>query len=281
LSLFSNRNYSLMNWVGAALAMGMFGIFLPLTIYFQSVLGYPALNAGLAIAPMPLMSMVTAPFAGRLADRVGGKYILMTGLSLFACGMAYIALVARPDSQWYDFLPGLILGGLGMGCTFAPLVTVAMRNIQPQMAGAASGVLNTTRQVGGAVGLAVVGAVLQRQLTIALHDEAVKRSSSLPAGFRQPFVDAFNSVAKSGLQVGRGQTGAQLPAGIPPQVAAQLRQLFHDVFLAGYVDAMRPTIAVAIGFLAVAAVSCVFIVRRKRPAVAEPVTAEQALPAAS
>jgi EmrB/QacA subfamily drug resistance transporter len=282
LSLFSNRNYSLMNWVGAALAMGMFGLFLPLTIYFQSVLGYAALNAGLALAPMPLMSMLTAPWAGRLADRVGGKYILMSGLAFFGLGMAYVAWTATPTSQWYNFLPGLLLAGVGMGCTFAPLVTVAMRNVQPRQAGAASGVLNTTRQVGGAVGLAVVGAVLQNRLADALHNEAVNRSGSLPSGFRQQFVNAFDGVAKSGFQVGRGQTGgASLPAGIPPQAAAQLQQLFHDVFVNGYVDAMRPTIAVAITFLFVASISCLFVVRRKRAAAGAVPATEEQLPAAS
>ena len=196
--------------------------------------------------------------------------------------MAYVAWVASPSSQWFNFLPGLLLGGLGMGCTFAPLVTVAMRNIQPRQAGAASGILNTTRQVGGAVGLAVVGAVLQNRLADALHTEAASRSSALPASFRQQFVNAFDGVAKSGFQVGRGQTGgAQLPAGISPQAAAQLQQLFHDVFVNAYVDAMRPTIAVAITFLFVASVSCWFVVRRRRAVVAAVPAGEEQLPAAS
>src|ERR671937_801932 len=181
LSLFANRNFSLMNWVGAALAMGMFGLFLPLTIYFQSVLGYAALNAGLAMAPMPLTSMVTAPWAGRFADRIGGKYILMAGLFFFGAGMAYVAWVASPSSHWYNFLPGLLLGGVGMGCTFAPLVTVAMRNVEPRQAGSASGILNTPRQVGGAVGLAVVGAVLQNRLPPPPPTPAVTRSSGMAA----------------------------------------------------------------------------------------------------
>ena len=129
----------------------------------------------------------------------------------------------------------------------------------------------------------MVGAVLQNRLAEALHAQAVSRSSSLPAGFRQQFVNAFDGVAKSGFQVGRGQTGgAQLPAGIPPQAAGQLRQMFHDVFVNGYVDAMRPTITVAISFLVVASVSCLFVVRRKRPAAVRPVPAsEEQLPAAS
>ncbi len=98
LSLFSDRNYSLMNWISAAMSFGMLGLFLPLTIYFQSVLGMTALRAGLTLAPMSLVSMVVAPNAGRMADRIGGKYILMAGLTLFAVGMGLIILVASADS---------------------------------------------------------------------------------------------------------------------------------------------------------------------------------------
>ena len=122
----------------------------------------------------------------------------------------------------------------------------------------------------------MIGAVLQNRLADALHTQAVSRSGSLPAAFRDQFVKSFDSVARSGFQVGRGQTGgANLPAGVPPQVVAQLQQLFHDVFVNAYVDAMRPTIAVAIAFLAVGALSCVFIVRRKRGAAVAPPASEE------
>jgi len=77
LSLFRNRNFSLMNWTGTAMAFGMQGIFIPITIYTQSVLGMSALQSGLTIAPMSLAAMVVAPFAGRFSDRLGGKYLLM------------------------------------------------------------------------------------------------------------------------------------------------------------------------------------------------------------
>ncbi len=156
LSLFSDRNYSLMNWISGVMSFGMLGLFLPLTIYFQSVLGVTALRAGLTLAPMSLVSMVVAPNAGRLVDRIGGKYILMVGLTLFAAGMGLIILVASPDSTWFTFFFPAVVAGLGMGCIFAPLSTVAMRNIKPQMAGAASGVFNTTRQVGAVVGAPLI-----------------------------------------------------------------------------------------------------------------------------
>src|SRR5207247_833232 len=80
---------------------------------------------------------------------------------------------AGPDSTWINFLVPAIIAGAGMGMTFAPMTTIAMRNIQPRMAGAASGVLNTTRQLGAAIGSATVGALLQNQLATALPNEAL------------------------------------------------------------------------------------------------------------
>ncbi|MGH7777281.1 MAG: DHA2 family efflux MFS transporter permease subunit [Candidatus Dormibacterales bacterium] len=265
LRIFRNRNFSVMNWVSGVMSFGMLGMFLPLTIYLQSVRGFSALEAGLTVAPMSGVSMLVAPFAGRTVDRIGGKYILMAGLTLFAAGMGMVAWVASVSSDWYDFTGPLVVAGLGMGCIFAPIATLAMRDITPQMAGSASGILNTTRQVGGAMGSALVGAVLQNRLASALHDQAVSYSGGLPPQFRQAFVSGFSHASGTGFQVGRGQTGgAKLPAGLPAQAVAQLQQLFHAVFTHAFVSAMRPTLAVAIVVLLVGAASCVLIQDRRR-----------------
>src|SRR5262244_3823925 len=114
-ALFRDRNYSVTNWISGVLAIGLMGIFLPLTIYLQSVLGFSALKAGLALAPASLISVFVAPAAGKLTDKIGGKYILMSGLILFAGGMSWIALIAEPNSNWPVFLAPLIIAGLGMG----------------------------------------------------------------------------------------------------------------------------------------------------------------------
>src|ERR1035437_8162073 len=162
--LFRDRNYTVVNWVSGVLAVGMMGIFLPFTIYLQSVLGFSALKAGLTMAPASLISMFVAPVAGRMSDKIGGTYILMSGLMLFGLGMGWIAVAAQPTSARYDFLAPQVIAGVGIGCTFAPLITIAMRNVNPAMAGAASGVFNTTRQVGTVIGTAGVGALLQNRL---------------------------------------------------------------------------------------------------------------------
>lgn len=264
LSLFEDRNFAVANWIGASIAFGMMSLFLPIVIYLQSVLGFSALTAGLTLAPMSLTSMVVAPFAGRMADRIGGKYILLTGVFVFAVGFGTLTIVAGPDSTWLTFLVPAIVAGAGMGMTFAPLTTVAMHNIEPRMAGAASGVLNTTRQVGQAVGSAVVGALLQNRLAITLHDQAVSHASALPAAFRDQFIAAFSSVATNGFQIGTGENGATLPSGLPPAVAQQLTALAHEVFVSGFIDALKQTLGLPIAVLALTAFSALLIKRRAR-----------------
>src|SRR5467141_4837347 len=130
-----------------------------------------------------------------MADRIGGKYILLVGVLVFAIGFGTLTFVAGPDSTWINFLVPAIVAGAGMGMTFAPMTTVAMRNISPQMSGAASGILNTTRQLGAAIGSAVVGALLQSQLATTLHNQAVSHAGALPPSAREQFVKAFSSVA--------------------------------------------------------------------------------------
>ena len=277
LSLFGNLNFSVSIWVSAVVSFGLLGFFIPMTIFLQSVLGFDALKAGLTFLPMSLISMVTAPVAGRLSDRFGGKYILMLGLTLFAAGFGLVVYLISLSATQATFWGPAAIAGFGMGMTFAPLTTVAMRDIRPQMAGAASGVLNTVRQLGGAVGSAVIGAVLQTRLASELHDQAVAYSGQVNPAFRNRFIDGFSHVASSGFKIGVGQTGGvQLPAGVPPSVAQTLQSLFRTVFDNAYVNAVRPTLAVSIVVLAVGALSCLLIEDRRKAAARADVIHERA-----
>ncbi len=262
-AVFRDRNFSVMNWVSGVLAVGMMGIFLPFTIYLQSDLGFSALKAGLTMAPASLLSMFVAPGAGRMTDKIGGKFILMTGLLLFGGGMGWLALIAKPASSWQSFLPPLIVAGFGMGCVFAPLVTVAMRNIQPQMAGAASGVLNTVRQVGLVIGTAAVGALLQNRLVSTMTSQARARSVALPAQARTRFITEIQSSASNGIQVGAGQNGGMTrQSGLPAQAAAEVARIGQEVFAFGYVQAMRSTMLLPVILLAIGAASCLALRER-------------------
>src|ERR1700730_12139261 len=274
-AVFKDRNYTVMTLVLMAMGFAMVGVFLPIPIYFQSVLGLSAFDAGIATAPMPLVMMLFSGVVAPLAARFG-KYILMAGLTLFAIGMAYIAWRVQVDANRWSFVPGLVLGGLGLAGVWTPVYSLATRDLQPRLAGVASGVLSTVQELGTVIGSAAIGAVLQNQLATGLRDHAVGYSSQLPDQFRSRFVDGFSQAASQGLQVGRGQTGGslQLPAGIPAQIVGQLQRLAHAVFTQSFVDAMRPSMALAVAIILVAAVGVSGV--RARATRAEPAAERQA-----
>jgi EmrB/QacA subfamily drug resistance transporter len=262
--LFRDRNFAVLNLVGALVSVGMVGFFLPVTIYLQSVLGYSALKAGLVLAPMSVIGMVVAPVAGKMSDRVGGKYILMAGLSSFAVGAAWLVALAEVETSWTSFLPAIVLLGFGFGGIFAPLATEAMRSVPAQLAGAASGVNNTVRQLGSVVGSAAVGALLQNRLAVSLHDEAVRRGAQLPSEVRGRFVAGFSGSGGAGLEAGGAESQASLPSGLPASVIQQVQRLSADVFQHGYVRAMHPTLVLPIVAMVLGALCCL-AVRRMPP----------------
>ncbi|GAA2162378.1 DHA2 family efflux MFS transporter permease subunit [Actinomadura napierensis] len=257
-SLFRDRNFTILNFVGAAVSIGMIGMFLPMTIYMQSVLGFSALKAGLVMAPSSVVSMFLAPVAGKLSDRIGGKFILMGGLTLYAIGMLWLVLVAEVGTSWTAFIPALVVAGFGIGGVFAPMATEATRHVPPHLAGAASGVNNTVRQIGSVLGSAAVGAVLQNQLASSLKDEAATRAAALPPDVRPGFVKGFAGAAKGGLEVGAGQTGTQqkLPPGVPANVVHRVQEVAGQVFTHGFVHALKPTMVLPIVVVLASAAAC-------------------------
>jgi hypothetical protein len=161
-----------------------------------------------------------------------------------------------------------------------------MRNIDPRVAGAASGVLNTIRQVGLVIGTATVGALLQNRLVSAITAEAHTRSAALPPSVRGRFVAEMDASARNGIQVGAGQSGGSthLAPGLPAQIVAEIARIAHDVFTFAYVTAMRQTMILPIVLLGVGALSCLALKEGKRatpaPAAEEAARAESATPAA-
>jgi EmrB/QacA subfamily drug resistance transporter len=277
-TLFHDRNFSVMSWVSGALAIGMPGFYLMLTIYFQDVLGMSALRAGLTIAISMFTAMFFAPAAGQLTDRIGGKHILLTGLILFGAGTGWLVAIAEPATDWVIFVPALVMAGAGLGCIFAPMVTVAMQNVPPPLAGAASGVFNTTRQVGDVIGVVAVGALLQSQLATSLAHLATQRSAGLPGPVRQQFIAIFRESATGPIMAGTtGRIAA--PSGIPPRLVPRVTQLAGQVFGQGFVTAMHATIILPVVVIGLGAVSCLALRGRGQgapnpAAVAEPARTE-------
>ena len=185
------------------------------------------------VRTLVLMSGGAAALAARYA-----KYLLIAGLTLFAVGIGYIAWTAQVSSNRWSFVPGLVIAGVGMAGIWTPVYSLATRDLQPRLAGVASGVISTVQELGAVIGSAAIGALLQNQLASDLHNRAVSYSAQLPSQAQAPFVDGFSKAANAGLQVGRGQTGTSLalPAGVPAQLVHQIQLVAHAVFTQAFVD---------------------------------------------
>ncbi|TXS56413.1 DHA2 family efflux MFS transporter permease subunit [Streptomyces sp. t39] len=159
MRLFRDRAFFGINVASLLMFLGMFGSIFLLSQFFQTVDGYSPTEAGLRMLPWTGMPLLVAPVAGILSDRLGGRPVVVAGLALQAAGLGVFALLAEPGMPYAAQLPGLILGGLGMALYFAPAASVVMSSVRPAEQGIASGANNALREVGGALGVAVLGAV--------------------------------------------------------------------------------------------------------------------------
>jgi EmrB/QacA subfamily drug resistance transporter len=256
-ALFADRTFAIMVVLNVAVQFALQSMLLLNALNLQSVLGFTPVHSGLTVLPLTIALTATAPFAGRLTDRFGGKWVLLTGLVVYAIGIVGVAAVSSTSATSFTFAPVLLIAGLGMGTIFAPLATTAMRSAPPQLAGPASGTLNTARQLGATLGGAVTGAVLAARLAVELRSRAITASAVLPTRARAPFITALSA----NTEVGRGQAAATIPAGTPARLVPLLRELIANVFGHGYIAAMRPTLAVSVGVLLAGAALCLAIRR--------------------
>ncbi|GAA4784170.1 DHA2 family efflux MFS transporter permease subunit [Streptomyces ziwulingensis] len=163
MRLFRSRAFSGINAASLLMFLGMFGSIFLLSQFMQGVLGYSPTEAGLRMLPWTGMPMLVAPVAGLLADRIGGRPVVATGLFLQAAGLGYLASVVTADVSYAAQLPGLIISGIGMALFFAPASHLVMSSVQTHEQGIASGANNAMREVGGALGIAVMGSIFAAQ----------------------------------------------------------------------------------------------------------------------
>jgi EmrB/QacA subfamily drug resistance transporter len=194
LRLFRVPTFTGAQIVAFSIHASMFSMFLYIVLYMQNVLGYTPLETGVRFLPVSLLSFVSAPIAGKLAERYPVRAFLSAGLGLVGIGLILMSGI-DPGDDWTTLLPGFILGGIGIGFINPPLATAAIGVVEPRRSGAASGINSTFRQVGTAVGIAGLGALLQAKLAHNLDP----RSFATAAG-RNAYIDAFNDL----LLVGAG-----------------------------------------------------------------------------
>jgi EmrB/QacA subfamily drug resistance transporter len=165
LSLFKVREFSSANAVGFLMSAGMFGSIFLLTLFVQQIQGATPLQAGLKTMPWTGTIMIVAPIAGLISGRFGPRLIVIAGMLAQAAALFWLAISTGASTPYPQMLPAFILGGLGMGLTFAPLSAAVMTSVRERLQGEASGAYNSIRELGGVFGVAVLGAVFQHVAT--------------------------------------------------------------------------------------------------------------------
>jgi EmrB/QacA subfamily drug resistance transporter len=230
LGLFRRRNLSTSNVVGVLWAAAMFAWFFLSALYLQLVLGYSPLQVGLAFLPANLiMAVLSLGLSARLVTRFGVKAPLAAGLLLAAAGLALFARAPADGTFIVDVLPNMILLGVGAGTAFNPVLLAAMNDVEPSEAGLASGVVNTSFMMGGALGLAILASVAaSRSASLLASGDA--QVTALTGGYHTAFLVgalfAAGAAVLGGtvLRGGTGPAGAASDAKERPKAAADARQ---------------------------------------------------------
>jgi EmrB/QacA subfamily drug resistance transporter len=184
LSLFRNPSFSGANTVMGLVGLAMFGIFFFNSLFLQNVLGYSAIKTGATFLPMTLLIILVAPFAGRFSDRTGPRWPMVAGMTLLTGSL-------DAQSSFWNILPGLLAGGFGMAITMAPTTAAAMGSVPVDKAGVGSAVINSMRQVGGSLGIAIMGTVVATHITV----------SAASPGYDAQFVAGYHRALQVGAAI--------------------------------------------------------------------------------
>lgn len=196
LRFFRNRTFTAANLVSLFMYFGMFGAIFLLSQFLQTAQGYSPLQAGLRLLPWTGMPLIIAPIAGALSDRIGGKPLMLLGMSMQAGALAWLAAVSSPTMAYSELVIPFMIAGAGMALFFAPVANVVLSAVRPEEEGKASGANNAIREIGGVFGVAVLATVFSRY-----------------GGYRSPqtFVDGLTPAVYVGAAVvGLGAVSALL-----------------------------------------------------------------------
>jgi len=190
LSLFRNPTFSGANATMALVGLAMFGIFFYNSLFLQNILHYSAIKTGATFLPMTVLIILVAPAAGKVSDRVGPRWLMGAGMTLLT-GSLLLFGTLDADSSFWNIVPGLLLGGFGMAITMAPTTAAAMGSVPVDKAGVGSAVINSMRQVGGSLGIAIMGTLIATQVTVG----------QLNPRYPAEFVDGYHRALQLGAAI--------------------------------------------------------------------------------
>src|SRR5687768_2145888 len=174
------------NVAGFILGTALFAMFLMLTLYMQQVLGYSAMRTGVAYLAVAGTAILWSAVAAQLVTRIGVKPVLVAGMATLTAGLVYFTQVSVGGSYFGDLLPGFLLIGIGIGFSFVPISIAALAGVQAAEAGLASGLINTSQQIGGALGIAALSTIATSRT-----DDALADGTLLPQALVDGFASAF------------------------------------------------------------------------------------------
>jgi EmrB/QacA subfamily drug resistance transporter len=185
-SIFRLQTLTAANIAGFIMGTALFSMFLMLTLYMQQVLGFSAMKTGIGYLAVAGTAVIWANVAAAVVNRVGVKPALVFGMSMLTLGLLYFTQVSVNGSYWSDLFPGFLLLGVAIPFAFVPITIAALAGTKPQEAGLASGLINTSQQVGGAVGIALLSTI-----AVSTTDNALSSGTVAPVALTDGFVNAF------------------------------------------------------------------------------------------
>ena len=185
-SIFRLQTLTAANVAGFVMGTALFSMFLMLTLYMQQVLGYSPIKTGVAYLAVAGTAVIWANVAAIAVNKVGVKPALILGMGLLTAGLVYFTQVSVDGSYWADLFPGFLILGVAIPFAFVPITIAALAGTKPQEAGLASGLINTSQQIGGAVGIAILSTI-----AVSTTDDAVARGTAVPVALTDGFVNAF------------------------------------------------------------------------------------------
>jgi EmrB/QacA subfamily drug resistance transporter len=191
MKLFTARNFSVGTFAAGVLSFAMMGSFFLLPLFLQVVMGFSPIKTGQVLLPFAFTILLISPLSGRLADKIGGKPLVILGMAIMAVGGYYIGHF-RIDTEIRDLVLPFIVMGLGMGLSMPPLTNITILETPENEIGGASGVLSTARQIGSVMGIAILGAVLQTNLTSNISTN-IEKISEISPQVKSQIIDSAKS----------------------------------------------------------------------------------------